>query len=250
MEGQRMSQILDEQNIVERMQIPFGSVLLEGVLGVPKNPCGVAILVHGHNEGSTQHVNRTLARLLREMDIASLLLDLGAQPGKKGLDAVADRSLHVQMSAERLIGVTEWLKRNPKTQDLPVGYIGSGHEAAIALVAAAERHELTRAVVSHSGRLDAVQSVLPRVLTPTLFIVGAYDLPTAQQNHAAMVQIGAEHKKLEIIPGANHLFDGPGTLAASATAAANWLVQHLCSLDFAIVNQRKTNEAWERSWSM
>ncbi|MDQ3841226.1 MAG: dienelactone hydrolase family protein, partial [Actinomycetota bacterium] len=118
------------------------------------------------------------------------------------------------------------LTHNPNTQDLRIGYFGASTGAGAALVAAAERPEVTTAVVSRGGRPDLAGSALPRVRAPTLLIVGGNDVPVIGMNQEAMEQLHVE-KKLEIVPGATHLFEEPGALEEVSRLATDWFVRHL-----------------------
>jgi dienelactone hydrolase len=135
---------------------------------------------------------------------------------------------NIKLLAERLVGATDWLKQNPETQNLKIGYFGASTGAAAALVAAAERPKVVGAVVSRGGRPDLAESFLPRVQAPTLLIVGGEDTLVIDLNRAALAQLRTE-KKLEIIPGATHLFEEPGALEEVARLATDWFVHYLLS---------------------
>jgi len=134
----------------------------------------------------------------------------------------------IGLLADRLAGATDWLAQNPDTRELSVGYFGASTGAAAALVAAAKRPEEVGAVVSRGGRPDLAGEALPRVAAPTLLIVGGEDQPVIGMNRDAMAQMRAE-KELEIVPGATHLFEEPGTLEEVARLAAGWFTRHLSS---------------------
>jgi putative phosphoribosyl transferase len=126
------------------------------------------------------------------------------------------------------MGVTDWLQQHPLTRSLPIGYFGASTGSAAALVAATQRSELVRAIVSRSGRVDLADFALPQVQTPTLLIVGSADFPTVGMNEDALehLQYVAE-KRLEIVPGATHLFGEPGALEQVATLASQWFKRYL-----------------------
>ncbi len=132
----------------------------------------------------------------------------------------------IGLLADRLAGATDWVIENPDTQNLRVGYFGASTGAGAALVAAAERPGQVGAIVSRGGRPDLAGEALPRVATPTLLIVGGEDEPVIGMNREAMEQLRAE-KKLEVVPGATHLFEEPGKLEEVARLAAGWFAQHL-----------------------
>jgi dienelactone hydrolase len=154
------------------------------------------------------------------------LIDL-LTPGEEEVD-LRTRSLRfdVGLLAQRLAGATDWLRRNPQTRDLRVGYFGASTGAGAALMAAAERPEEVGAVVSRGGRPDLAGDALPLVRAPTLLIVGGEDEQVIQLNEEALARLRAE-KRLEIVPGAGHLFEEPGTLDEVARLAASWFTRHL-----------------------
>lgn len=131
----------------------------------------------------------------------------------------------IRFLADRLTGAIDWLKENTDTRDLRIGYFGASTGAA-ALVAAAERPEAVSAVVSRGGRPDLAAEALPGVKAPTLLIVGGNDPPVIAMNREALARLKTE-KRLEIVPGATHLFEEPGTLEKVAELAADWFVTHL-----------------------
>ena len=145
-------------------------------------------------------------------------------------EAVDLRTRHLRFDigllADRLAGATDWLIENPDTQNLRVGYFGASTGAGAALVAAAERPGQVGAIVSRGGRPDLAGEALPCVTAPTLLIVGGEDELVISMNRGAMEQLRAE-KKLEVVPGATHLFEEPGKLEEVARLAAGWFVQHL-----------------------
>ena len=208
------------------VRVSAGPVVLEGNLGVPDGARGVVLFAHGSGSGRHSPRNRYVARELREAGLATLLIDLlTAQEEEVDL-----RTRHLRFDigllAERLVGATEWLERNSDTQNLKVGYFGASTGAAAALVAAVERPEPIGAIVSRGGRPDLAGPALPRVAAPILLIVGGNDLPVIEMNQEAMEQLRTE-KRLEIVPGATHLFEEPGALEEVARLAADWFVRHL-----------------------
>jgi pimeloyl-ACP methyl ester carboxylesterase len=132
----------------------------------------------------------------------------------------------IGLLAGRVVGASGWLARNPATAHLPIGYFGASTGAAAALVAAAERPDDVRAVVSRGGRPDLAIPALDRVKAPTLLIVGGADVPVIEMNRQALQYLNVE-KRLEIIPGATHLFEEQGALEEVARLAREWFQQHL-----------------------
>ncbi len=208
------------------VRIPAGPVTLEGNLGIPDEARGTVLFAHGSGSGRHSPRNRYVAQALREAGLATLLIDL-LTPEEEEVDLYTRHlRFDIGLLAERLIGATDWLAQDPRTQDLRIGYFGASTGAGAALVAAAGRPEAAGAVVSRGGRPDLAGDDLSRVWAPTLLIVGGNDVPVIGMNREALAQLRVE-KKLEIVPGATHLFEEPGALEEVARLAAGWFVGHL-----------------------
>lgn len=210
------------------VRVPAGQAVLEGSLAIPRDAEGMVLFAHG--SGSSRHSprNRYVAASLQQSGLATLLLDL-LTPEEEAVD-LRTRHLRfdIDLLAQRLVSTTDWLARERETLNLFIGYFGASTGAGAALVAAAERPEAVRAVVSRGGRPDLAGDALPRVRAPTLLIVGGDDVPVIGMNEDAMARIRAE-VRLEIVAGATHLFEEPGTLEEVARLARDWFVQHLSS---------------------
>ena len=201
--------------------VPLGDISLTGDLVVPEGARVIVLFAHG--SGSSRHSprNRYVSAVLNEAGIATLLFDL-LTPGEE-----ADRSnvFDILLLAQRLIGMTQWVKANRETSELAVGYFGASTGAAAALVAAAQFGDGVGAVVSRGGRPDlAVQ--LARVTAPTLLIVGGLDSVVLDLNRTALAALRCE-RKMTIVPGATHLFEERGALQQVAELARTWFVAHL-----------------------
>jgi putative phosphoribosyl transferase len=210
------------------VQVSAGSVTLEGNLGIPYDAHGLVLFAHGSGSGRHSPRNRYVAKALREEGLATLLIDL-LTPEEEKVD-LQTRHLRfdIRLLAERIVGATDWLAQNPDTRNLQVGYFGASTGAGAALVAAAERPEEVGAVVSRGGRPDLAGEAISYVAAPTLLIVGGEDHPVIGMNQEALAQMRVE-KKLEIVPGAAHLFEEPGELEEVARLAAGWFTCHLGS---------------------
>ncbi len=225
-----MKRTLEWNNQECGISVTTGSVTLKGNLGVPEGAKGVVLFAHG--SGSSRHSprNRYVAQVLRQRQLATLLIDLLTQ-SEEALDR---RTRHLRFDigllAPRLIDTTEWLNQYPATRNLKVGYFGASTGSAAALVAAAERPETVSAIVSRGGRPDLAGSALSRVKAPTLLIVGGNDIPVIGMNREALAQLRTE-KQLEIIPGATHLFEEPGALEKVAELASQWFNRYLTTAD-------------------
>ena len=208
------------------VSIPAHGVALDGDLAVPDGARGAVLFAHG--SGSSRHSprNRLVAATLREAGLATLLIDL-LTPAEEQTEArTGHLRFDIGLLAGRLLAATDWLARDPATRALRIGYFGASTGAGAALVAAAERPDVIGAVVSRGGRPDLAGPALAHVRAPTLLIVGGADIPVLDLNRAALAQIPAE-KRLEIVPGATHLFEEPGALAEVARLATGWFGRHL-----------------------
>ncbi|HLM76901.1 MAG TPA: dienelactone hydrolase family protein [Rubrobacteraceae bacterium] len=208
------------------VRVSVGSVVLEGSLDVPDEARGVVLFAHGSGSGRHSPRNRYVARTLREANLATLLIDLLTVEEEEMDLHTRQLRFDIGLLAQRLVGATDWIAQNLETQNLPVGYFGASTGAGAALVAAAIRAQLVAAVVSRGGRPDLAGDALPRVAAPTLMIVGGNDRPVIDMNREALGQLRAE-KKLEIVPGATHLFEEPGALEEVARLAVAWFVRYL-----------------------
>jgi dienelactone hydrolase len=222
-----MLQHYREQADGDLVQIKADSVQLEGNLSVPSEARALVLFAHG--SGSSRHSprNRSVAQVLRQGGLATLLIDL-LTTEEEAVDAhTAHLRFNIDLLAERLVEATDWLVQNPRTAHLAVGYFGASTGAAAALVAAAQRPEAIHAVVSRGGRPDLAGPALSQVRAPTLLIVGGADFPVIGMNRKALDQLAAVQKQLVIVPGATHLFEEPGALEEVARLAADWFGRYL-----------------------
>jgi len=189
------------------------------------------MVVFAHGSGSSRHSprNRYVAQALIDGGLATLLIDLLTSAEEREDDRTARLRFNIHLLAERVTGATGWLLENAATQHLRIGYFGASTGAAAALAAAAERPAEIGAVVSRGGRPDLALPVLGRVKAPTLFIVGGHDSTVIEMNREAFQHLRTE-KRLEIVPGATHLFEEPGALEQVAHLARDWFVRHLCQI--------------------
>ncbi len=197
--------------MAEAVTIPAGGASLDGDLAVPEPPRGVVLFAHG--SGSSRHSprNRAVALALQEAGWATLLIDLLTAEEEQVDLRTAELRFDIGLLAERLVGAIDWLAADERLGGSPVVTFGASTGAAAALIAAAERPERVKAVVSRGGRPDLAGDALPRVRAPTLLIVGGDDPTVLRLNEAAAAQLTGE-VELEVVPGASHLFEEPGTL--------------------------------------
>lgn len=217
------------RTVLEReteVSIPAGSVRLEGNLDVPERARGIVVFAHGSGSSRFSPRNRFVANVLRGGGLATLLLDL-LSADEEAIDLQTTRlRFDIALLAERVLHAMDWLQKTPATSELNIGLFGSSTGAGAALVAAAERAELVKAVVSRGGRPDLAASALGKVHAPTLMIVGGNDEVVIELNKQAMEQMTAE-TKLEIVPRATHLFEEPGALEEVSRLATEWFQKHL-----------------------
>jgi pimeloyl-ACP methyl ester carboxylesterase len=214
--------------VVERpVRVETGPVILEGNLGIPEGALGVVLFAHGSGSGRHSPRNRFVARQLRAAGLATLLIDLLTEDEEAVDQYTAHLRFDIGLLADRLVGATDWVAKDPRTAGLSVGYFGASTGAGAALVAAAQRPERVGAVVSRGGRPDLAGDALPLVRAPTLLIVGGDDEPVIGLNKEALAQLGTPVKQLVIVPGASHLFEEPGKLEEVARLAADWFTRHL-----------------------
>lgn len=210
------------------VSIVADGVTLQGILSIPRGAKGIVLFANGSGSGRFSPRNQFVARGLRQVGLATLLLDLLTTEEEKVDLKTSQYRFDVVLLAGRVVGATDWLLSQPETQDFRIGYFGSSTGAAAALIAAAERPDAVAAVVSRGGRPDLAMADIGRVRAPTLLIVGGDDGPVMIFNRDALERIRPE-KKLEIIPGASHLFEEPGTLEKVVSLARRWFQQHLTS---------------------
>ena len=201
---------------------------LGGDLVIPERAIGVVLFAHG--SGSSRHSprNRYVAGALRQAGIATLLLDLLTAAEEEVDLSTGHLRFDIPLLAGRLTEATDWLERDrdQRIAALPVGYFGASTGAGAALVAAAERPRIIRAVVSRGGRPDLAGSALRRVDAPTLLIVGGWDETVVSLNQRALAELQCR-KQLSIVPGATHLFEERGALEQVSELARNWFTQYL-----------------------
>ena len=202
------------------------SVTLRGLLGVPKSARGVVLFAHGSGSGRLSSRNNFVARSLQVAGLATLLIDLLTEDEERADAGTGHLRFDIDFLATRVTSATAWLLASPDTRSLQVGYFGASTGAAAALVAAAEMADAVGAVVSRGGRPDLAGEHLAKVQAPTLLIVGSRDVPVIPLNEDALGQLRCA-KKLEIVPGASHLFEEPGTLEVVSRLASSWFARYL-----------------------
>jgi dienelactone hydrolase len=214
-------------NVVRNaVRIPTENEYVNGDLTVPEGARGIVLFAHGSGSGRFSPRNTYVAELMNQQGLATLLIDLLTEKEASLDEYTGQYRFDVQMLAERLIDATHWLKSNPTTQTLSIGYFGASTGAAAALIAAATLPSEIQVVVSRGGRPDLAAESLPKVQAPTLLIVGGNDPQVLRLNQDALQRIRAE-KKLEVVAGATHLFEEAGKLEEAAALAFDWFKKYL-----------------------
>jgi dienelactone hydrolase len=211
---------------MSEVRIPAGRAMLEGNLTLVDQTKTLVLFAHG--SGSSRHSprNQFVARTLNGAGLATLLFDL-LTPDEESVDLYTrEHRFDIGLLAERLVYATKWAKQQKETANLRIGYFGSSTGGGAALVAAAELPNEIGAVVSRGGRPDLAGDALPKVEAPTLLIVGGEDHVVIDLNEQARAQMKCECK-IEIVPGATHLFEEPGALEQVAKLASDWFLNHI-----------------------
>jgi dienelactone hydrolase len=211
------------------VSVPADGVQLEGELALPESPRGVVVFVHGSGSSRDSPRNRYVAHSLRvEARVGTLLFDLLSKAEEQeDLRTGGALRFDIERLAGRVEAATQWLRGQPATRRLRVGYFGASTGAAAALVAAARRPDEASVIVSRGGRPDlAGPEVLARVRAPTLLIVGGEDTPTLDTNREALANFRVD-SSLEVVPNASHLFEEPGALDQVVQRASAWFSRHL-----------------------
>jgi putative phosphoribosyl transferase len=199
---------------------------LLGDLRIPPAARGIVVFAHGSGSGRHSPRNRFVADVLVRAGLATLLIDLLTQEEEMIDLQTAELRFDIRLLAERLGDMSDWLANEASTAALSIGYFGASTGAAAALIAAADRPERVRAIVSRGGRPDLAGPVLARVRQPTLLIVGGEDDVVIGLNREALARL-AGIKQLVIVPGATHLFGEPGALEQVAALAVQWFQRYL-----------------------
>ena len=221
-----MSDVPAMSDFEQLVRVPVGQGALDGSLVVPRSPKGIVLFAHG--SGSSRHSarNQFVARRLEAAGLGTLLIDLLTAHEERMEAATHHLRFDIDLLAGRLGAAISWLSAREDTASAPLGLFGASTGGGAALVAAAREPRRVRAVVSRGGRPDLAGEALGRVSAPTLLIVGDDDVPVIGLNEQAMARMTCE-ARLELVPGASHLFEEPGTLERVAELAADWFTRHL-----------------------
>ena len=214
---------------MQDVQVRTSDADLPGMLTIPDDAEGIVLFAHGSGSSRFSARNRFVAEQLNGVGLATLLFDLLTQQENTVDERTAEHRFDIDLLTRRLVGAADWARQDGHTEELRIGLFGASTGAAAALRAAAERPYLVNAVVSRGGRPDLAGEALPRVEAPTLLIVGGNDEPVITMNRDAADQMTAADHRIEIIAGATHLFEEPGTLEQVADLARDWFRTYLGS---------------------
>lgn len=213
---------------VRSVRIAVGRDAIDADVTIPPSPAGVVVFAHGSGSSRRSPRNTEVARQLQSHHLATVLADL-LTPAEEAVDRdTAEFRFDIERLGRRTVAVIDWVRSDSTLADLPLGLFGASTGAAAALVAAFHRPDAVAAVVSRGGRPDLAGPVLHGVSAPTLLLVGGLDTEVIALNRAAEATIGGR-ARLEIVPGATHLFEEPGTLDHVARRAAEWFGEWLGS---------------------
>jgi len=204
------------------IQIPIDSIQLEGIFVIPDGAKGLVIFAHGAGSSRLSPRNNFVAEELRKVGLGTLLFDLLTEEE----DEIYENRFDIPLLADRLKIVTDWIKKQSEVKNLNIGYFGASTGAAAAIIGAADIGPEIKAVVSRGGRPDLADEALPKIKSPTLLHCRWNDDIVIGLNQEAFDQMECK-KELQIIPGATHLFEEPGTLEEAARLASEWFKEYL-----------------------
>jgi len=210
----------------QALKIPVGNVEVEGNLFLPSGTQSMVVFAHGSGSSRFSPRNQYVAKEFNKANLGTLLFDLLTPEEEEEDELTAEYRFNIALLAARLVGTTQWLRNDPSTRNLKIGYFGASTGAAAALIAAAKLPEEVSAVVSRGGRPDLAGEYLADVQAPTLLLVGGWDEEVIELNKQAQTQMRNENK-LVIIPEATHLFEEPGKLEEVAKLSRDWFQRYL-----------------------
>jgi putative phosphoribosyl transferase len=208
------------------IHIEAGKTRLEAILNMPAEAAGVILFASGSGTSRNSRRSSYLADYFHHYGMATFLMDLMTEDEERQDIFARKLRFDIDVLAERLAYGVDWLKQHTQARDLPTGLFGTSTGAAAALALAAQRPIDVHALVCRGGRPDLASAFLEQVSAPTLLIVGGYDIPVIDLNRAALESLRCE-KRLDIVPGATHLFEEPGALEDVAQLATNWFQKYL-----------------------
>jgi pimeloyl-ACP methyl ester carboxylesterase len=217
----------DMRKIPQRsLRLDLKDGVLHGELAVPEGAEGLVVFAHGSGSSRFSPRNQQVARFFNDLGLGTLLLDLLTEDEQDIDEATRQFRFDIPLLARRLVAVIDFLQQDERLQDLVIGLFGASTGAAAALICAAQRHEQVAAVVSRGGRTDLAGAALEHVRAPSLLIVGGEDNVVLALNRESLLHLSGI-KRLEVVPGATHLFEEPGKLLRVAELAGEWFLRYL-----------------------
>jgi len=208
------------------VSIPAGAVVLKGNFSIPSTAQGVVLFAHGSGSSRLSPRNRYVADVLNQHSLSTLLVDLLTSDEEREDEFTGHLRFDIGLLTDRLVAATDWLTSPAHGGARRIGLFGASTGAAAALMTAAQRPDIVKAVVSRGGRPDLAGSTASLVRAPTLLIVGGHDTAVLEMNREAMALMKC-NTELKIVPGATHLFQEPGALEHVASLAAHWFTTYL-----------------------
>jgi pimeloyl-ACP methyl ester carboxylesterase len=211
---------------LQSRQLDLDDVELTADVRLPPGTTALVVFVHGSGSGRSSPRNRYVAESLAERGLGSLLFDLLTVSEQRLDNLTGELRFNIPLLAKRLVSVIDWIGHDSALRSLRIGLFGASTGAAAALLAAVERADAVHAVVSRGGRTDLAGPALSQVRAPTLQIVGAQDPLVVRLNRQSSQALRCV-QRLDIVPGATHLFEEPGALEEVARLAGDWFAEHL-----------------------
>ena len=216
----------DPDDCKDVVKVPSGEILLTAEISIPRLADGIVVFCHGNRNRRHGSANREVAEGLTENGIGVAVCNL-LTPAEERLDEqIAGPRFDIKQLAGRLVDVTDSLLKDERTRHLGIAYFGASTAAAAALVAAAARPLVVRAVVSFGGLPQLAGPALRGVEAPTLLLVGEHDWQIMDGNQEALAKLRAP-KSLQVVPDGTHLFAAPGALAEASRLAHEWFRRYL-----------------------
>jgi putative phosphoribosyl transferase len=214
--------------VIDARDVKVGPFALPGEWVPVPRALGAVVFAHGSGSSRKSPRNRFVAEVMHEYRLSTLLFDLLTED-----EALERRNVFdIGLLGRRLGDALNWLREQDGTPPQRIGLFGASTGAAAALQAAAQHPAWVGAVVSRGGRPDLAGAALDAVQAPTLLIVGGRDTEVLRLNQGAMRSLHGL-TRLEVVPGATHLFEEPGALESVAHLAGEWFATHLHSRSLA-----------------
>ena len=217
--------------VPREVRLPSGDASLYGDLALPSDFIGLVLFAHGSGSGRHSARNRLVAQRLQQAGIGTLLFDLLTIQEEQVDLRTREHRFDIPLLTQRMQDATAWAAAQAELRNAPIGYFGASTGSAAALIAAARLGTRIAAVVSRGGRPDlAGPAALAAVTAPTLLIVGGADHGVIELNQEALKRLQCE-KRLEVVPGATHLFEEAGALEEVSRLAASWFGAHMTRME-------------------